>query len=90
MEVHRILGKGLLKIIYKDAIEHELNLKGIKYEREKRYEIENIGVVLPHFFIADFVINNIIVEIKAQNRTVEEHYSQIINYIKISESPIGL
>jgi GxxExxY protein len=90
MEVHRILGKGLLEIIYKDALEYELNLRKIKYEREKRFEIEYKGIILPHFFIADFVINNIIVEIKAQNRTVEEHYSQIINYIKISESPIGL
>lgn len=32
MEVHRILGKGLLEIICKDALEYELKSKGIKYE----------------------------------------------------------
>ena len=90
MEVHRILGKGLLEVVYKDAIELELKLKGINYTREKKYEIEYKGVTLPHFFVADFVINNIIVEIKAQNKTVEEHYGQIINYIRISKNKVGL
>jgi GxxExxY protein len=90
MEVHRILGKGLLEIVYKDAIEYELNLKGISYEREKVYKIEYKEIVLPHHFVADFVINNIIVEIKAQSKTIEEHYSQIINYMTISKSQVGL
>jgi GxxExxY protein len=35
MEVHRILGKGLLEIVYKDAIEYELKKKDIPYHREK-------------------------------------------------------
>ncbi len=90
MEVHRILGKGLLEIIYKDAVEHELKLRSIRYEREKKYEIEYKGIILPHFFVADFVINNIVVEIKAQSKMIEEHYSQIINYITISKGEVGL
>ena len=40
MEVHRILGKGLLEIVYKDAIEYEFKKKKIQYEREKKYEVE--------------------------------------------------
>jgi len=35
MEVHRILGPGLLEIVYKDALEYEFQKKGIPYEREK-------------------------------------------------------
>ena len=31
MEVHRILGKGLLEIVYKDAIEYEFKTKEIPY-----------------------------------------------------------
>jgi GxxExxY protein len=76
--------------LYKDAIEYELKIKGIKYEREKNYKIEYKEIILPHHFIADFVINNVIVEIKVQNKTVGEHYSQIINYITISKSKVGL
>jgi len=90
MEVHRILGKGLLEIVYKDALEHELNLRKIKFEREKKYEIRYKGVILPHFFVADFVIDGIVVEIKAQNGISAEQYGQIINYITLSESNVGL
>ena len=39
MEVHRILGKGLLEIVYKDAIEYEVKHRKIPYEREKKYDI---------------------------------------------------
>ncbi len=41
MEVHRILGKGFLEIVYKDALEYEFKTQNISYEREKKYEIES-------------------------------------------------
>ena len=40
MEVHRNLGHGFSEIVYKDAIEYELRLKKIPYEREKEYIVE--------------------------------------------------
>lgn len=36
MEIHRILGKGLLEIVYKDAIEYEFKKNNIPYQREKK------------------------------------------------------
>ena len=91
MEVHRILGKGLLEIVYKDAIEYEFKKKNILYEREKKYEVEYKGIILPHYFFADFVVfDNIILEIKAQKGIVDEHYSWVINYLAISKCPLGL
>lgn len=90
MEVHRLLGKGLLEIVYKDAIQHELNLRNISYEREKKYEVEYKGIILPHYFYSDFVINNIIVEIKAQTGIVDEQYAQVLNYMTISKCNVGL
>ncbi len=91
MEVHRILGKGLLEIVYKDAIEYEFNKKEIPYEREKKYEVEYKGLILPHYFFADFVVfDKIISEVKAQKGIVDEHYSWVINYLAISKCPLGL
>lgn len=76
MEVHRVLGSGLLEIVYKDALEYELKSRKIKFEREKKYEVEYKEIILPHHFYADFVINNkIILEIKAQTGVVNEHYA---------------
>ena len=91
MEVHRILGKGLLEIVYKDVIEYEFNKKKIPYEREKKYEVEYKGLILPHSFFADFVVfDKIILEVKAQKGIVDEHYSWVINYLAISKCHLGL
>ncbi len=91
MEVHRILGKGLLEIIYKDAIEYEFTINKIPYEREKKYTVEYKGIILPHHFFADFVVfDKIILEVKSQKAIVDKHYSRVINYLGISKCPLGL
>jgi GxxExxY protein len=91
MEVHRNLGPGLLEIIYKDAIEIELKENNIFFEREKEFIIEYKGKFLPHKFYADFVVNgDIILEIKAVKELSNEHTAQILNYIKLADSEIGL
>ena len=91
MEVHRNLGPGLLEIIYKDAIEIELKENSIFFDREKEFIIEYKGKILPHKFYADFVVNgDIILEIKAVKELSNEHTAQILNYIKLAHSEIGL
>lgn len=91
MEVHRILGKGLLEIVYKDAIEHEFNLNHIPYEREKKYVVNYKGLVLPHSFFADFVVfDQIILEVKAQKKIIDEHHAWVINYLALSKCTLGL
>jgi GxxExxY protein len=37
IEVHRILGPGLLESVYENALCHELFLRNIKFERQKKY-----------------------------------------------------
>jgi GxxExxY protein len=56
MEIHRELGKGHDEIIYKDALVVELSRAGIPFLREKNYEITYKGVILPHYYYADFVV----------------------------------
>lgn len=90
-EVHNHLGKGFLESVYKDALMHEFNLKGIPFSREKKFEINYKGVTLPHYYYADFVVEDkIILEIKAQNSSIEENYKQVINYLAVSGCKLGL
>ena len=35
IEVHRILGPGLLESVYEDALCHELKLQGLRFKRQK-------------------------------------------------------
>ncbi|MBI3501866.1 MAG: GxxExxY protein [Bacteroidetes bacterium] len=91
MEVHKVLGRGLSEIVYKDAIEFELRNKNISFERERKYEVEYKGTILPHYYFADFVIDEkIILEVKAQEGVLEDHYRQVINYLAVSKLKLGL
>ena len=91
MEVHRTLGRGFSEIVYKDAMEYEMNEKHIEYKREKEFLIKYKKVILPHKFFADFVVfDAVILEIKAQKGIVEDHYAQTINYLAASKCKVGL
>ena len=91
MEVHRNLGPGLLEVVYKDALEIEFKANNIPFEREKEFSIEYKGVILPHKFYADFIVNeDIVLEVKAVKEFSGEHTAQLLNYMKLSGSEIGL
>ena len=91
MEVHNELGAGLLEIIYKEAIEWELDDRIIHYEREKEYPVYYKKHLLRKKFNADFVVyNSIILEVKAKESISNEDIAQTINYLKLSGCRLGL
>ena len=91
MEVHRILGPGLLEIVYKDALEIEFKNHKIPYTREKEYKVEYKGIILPHKFYADFVVyEDIILEVKSVKEISNEHWAQTLNYMKLADTPVGI
>ncbi|MCF8340798.1 MAG: GxxExxY protein [Chitinophagaceae bacterium] len=90
-EVHNNLGKGFAEIVYKDALEIELDRAGINYSREKQYNVNYKGIILSHCFKLDFLIfENIVVEIKGVSNIREEFIAQAINYLKISQNRLAL
>lgn len=91
MEVHKTIGRGFLEIVYKDAIQFEFQQRLIPFEREKRYDIQYKEIILSHYFIADFIaFDNIILEVKAQEGVVDEHFKYVINYLAASKCKLGL
>lgn len=90
-EVHKVLGRGFLEAVYKDALIHEFNLKKIPFIREKKYEVSYKGVTLPHYYCADFIVyDKIVLEIKAQQDVIDPHYRQVINYLAVSKAKLGI
>ena len=91
MEIHNYLGFGFLEIVYKDALEIEFRNAGIEFVREKRYEVDYKGIILPHQFYADFVVlNKIILEIKGKKEIADVDIAQAINYLKVSENKLAM
>ncbi len=90
-EVHKILGKGFLEIVYKDALEYEFQLNGIPYSREKEFPIPYKKIILPRKFNADFTVyDKIILEVKHKESILDEHIAQTLNYQKITNFKLGL
>lgn len=90
-DVYNNLGPGFLEIVYKDALEYEFEKADIPYEREKIYKVDYKGILLPHFFYADFVVfDNIILEVKGVSGIAEEFIAQAINYLKVSGNNLAL
>ena len=91
MEVHSILGKGHSEVVYKDALEYELKINSIPFEREKIYEISYKDIILPRKYVADFVIyDEIIFEVKAISQLTNSDIKQTLNYLASSKNKLGL
>lgn len=89
--VHRELGPGLLEKIYQEALEKELRLQGIPYEREKSFDVYYKGEKLENKYIADYVCyDKIVVELKAVDNLLPIHTAQVINYLAITGYKLGL
>jgi len=82
IEVHRILGPGLLESIYEEALCHEFRLRGIAFERQKEIEVIYKGKIIKGQRLDLVVEQQVIVEIKA-TKTLNEIYSaQTLSYLK--------
>ena len=91
MAVHRELGKGFTEIVYGDALEIEFIDNNVKYSREKKFNINYKGNLLPHKYKADFIIKDkIVLEIKAIRCLTDSHIKQTLNYLAVSKLKLGL
>jgi len=81
MEVHRILGPGFLEAVYQAALEHELTLRGIPFEAQKRLAVTYKGRLVGEY-VADIVVDGqIILELKAISALTKAHEAQAHNYL---------
>ena len=65
IEVHRILGPGLLESIYEEALAHELELQGVPFQRQITVDVSYKGKVICGQRIDLVVANEVVVEIKS-------------------------
>ena len=91
INVHRILGPGLLESVYEKALAYELENKGLKIEVQKSIEIRYEGIILKEGFRADIVVDNkVIIELKSVKTLEPVHFKQILTYLKLSNIKLGL
>lgn len=89
-EVYNELGFGLAEEIYQESVEIELELRGISYVSKPSLTCVYKGRALRKEYFPDMVVfAKIVVELKAVSELDDEHYGQILNYMRITKQPVG-
>ena len=90
VEVHRVLGPGLLESIYEQALGVELGLRGVRFARQVpvavTYKDVAIGDARRDFLVAE----RLVVELKACQGLLPLHFAQVLSYLKASDRSLGL
>jgi GxxExxY protein len=91
MEVHRALGHGFLEAVYQEALAIEFESRCIPFRREASIPIFYKKQRLSTSYRVDFLCaESVIVEIKALSKISSSEESQVINYLKGSNTTHGL
>ena len=91
IEVHRILGPGLLESSYQQCLAHELKLNSIGFNQEQALPIHYKGIDLDCGYRIDFLIENqLILELKSVETVSEVHKAQLLTNMKLAEMPTAL
>lgn len=90
IEVHKVLGPGLLESTYERCLLHELVLRGIQAERQKKQSIQYKGLEIDEGYRMDILVEGrIILELKAVDRLNDIHTAQLLTYLKLSGCQLG-
>ena len=91
IEVHRNLGPGLLESTYKQCLGYELSQAGIKFCMEMNLPVEYKTIQIQCGYRMDLIIEDkIIIEVKSVEKLSPVHVAQILTYMKLSKTGIGL
>src|SRR5436853_576239 len=86
IEVHRLLGPGLLESIYQRALCHEMHLRGIPFRSNQPVPVDYKGVGLGDDLRLDIVVaEQLIMELKSVEKLLPIHESQLIIYLKLTD-----
>jgi GxxExxY protein len=91
IEVHRILGPGLLESVYERCLCYELEQRGIEFQRQAPLPVTYKGRSLDCDPRIDILSPGlVIVEVKAVQGILAIHEAQLLTYMKLARVSKGL
>jgi GxxExxY protein len=90
IEVHRVLGPGLLESIYEEALCVELTKRGIKFQRQIVVDVWYKDQVIKGQRLDLLVNNEVVVELKSVSATPDYVTAQVLSYLKATGLKRGL
>ena len=91
IEVHRVLGPGLLESAYKECMYYKIRKSGLSVEKEKPMPLIFEEVKLECGYRIDlFVEKKLVVELKSVEDLNDIHLAQTLTYLKLGDYKLGL
>lgn len=89
-EVSNELGAGFLESVYERALIVALVQKGLGVSAQVPLKVKFRGVIVGDYFADLIVEDQVLIELKAVSRILQEHKAQVINYLTATGISIGL
>lgn len=90
IEVHKALGPGLMESVYEECLCHELNLRGLGFQRQLPIPVRYKGVLLDCGYKLDILVEDtVVLELKCVDRLIPVHEAQLLTYLKLLNKPVG-
>ena len=82
MQAHRELGPGFLEKVYEDALMVLFEENGVSAQAQLPIQVHFHGRIVGGYIADILVENSIILELKAQDRILQLHKAQTLNYLR--------
>jgi GxxExxY protein len=91
LNLHKIVGPGLLESAYENALAYDLAEMGFSVQQQVPMPFIYKDVRLEVGYRADIIVENkVLLEIKSVENLMPVHFSQTLTYLKLSEIKLGL
>ena len=81
-DIHKYLGVGYLEKVYENALCHRLEKAGLSIKRQVQISVKDEDGFPIGEYVADVIVENIILELKAVSTINQAHIAQTLNYLK--------
>ena len=91
LEVHRLLGPGLLESAYEECLAHELSIRKLEFRRQVPVPVVYKGVKLECGYRIDILLaGRVVLELKSIEAIAPVHEATILTYLRLSGNTLGL
>jgi GxxExxY protein len=90
IQLHRVVGPGLLESVYEVSLAHELESRGFDIRRQVSIPIKYKDITFEEGFRADIIVENtVILELKSVESVSNIHKKQLLTYLKLADLKLG-
>ena len=89
-ELHVYLGVGYLEKVYENGLRHRLEKAGFLVQTQVPIQVKDEDGYLLGDYVADMIVDGIIIELKAVTTLLDVHVAQLMNYLKATGLEHGL